>query len=165
MLSEQKESLISEMGGWDNGVWEWEFKWGRELSSRNLESFNSLLIFLNRNKPKQNGEDRWTWKHSSNGVYTVNKAYNVLLSKQASKHRSLVLQRGGIQETVEELGNKEGIDHGMEAHKGKDGDSGQLGKKRSKLQSFRKKLSTMQRGGGKHETYLLQLQGNLLYFE
>ncbi|KAL8516857.1 hypothetical protein ACS0TY_015205 [Phlomoides rotata] len=76
------------MGSWDNGVWEWEFKWGRELSSRNLESFNGLLIFLNRNKSKQNGEDRWIWKHSSNGVYTVNKAYNMLLSKHASLDRS-----------------------------------------------------------------------------
>ncbi|KAL8535589.1 hypothetical protein ACS0TY_011282 [Phlomoides rotata] len=80
-LSEQKEAVISEMGCWDNGEWVWDFKWNRELSTRNLDRFNNLITFIDRNKPKIGVAERWKWKHSADGSYAVNKAYTLLLDK------------------------------------------------------------------------------------
>ncbi|KAL8554378.1 hypothetical protein ACS0TY_002529 [Phlomoides rotata] len=81
-LSEQKESYIEEMRSWVNGVWEWDFRWIRPLSTRNLTSFNEMLIFLDRNKLQQRQVDHWEWIHEHKGQYEVNKAYKIIQARK-----------------------------------------------------------------------------------
>lgn len=33
-ISVQRESVVNEMGVWENNVWKWELKWSRELRGR-----------------------------------------------------------------------------------------------------------------------------------
>ncbi|KAL8463015.1 hypothetical protein ACS0TY_033868 [Phlomoides rotata] len=68
------------MGSWVDGEWIWEFRWIRPLSTRNLTSFNELLIFLDRNKLQQRQMDHWEWIHGHKGQYEVNKAYKLIQS-------------------------------------------------------------------------------------
>ncbi|KAL8461411.1 hypothetical protein ACS0TY_032760 [Phlomoides rotata] len=76
------------MGSWVNGVWEWAFRWIRPLSTRNLTSFNEMLIFLDRNKLQQRQLDHWEWIHGNKGQYEVNKAYKIIQARKEGSDTS-----------------------------------------------------------------------------
>lgn len=59
-------------------------RWSRVLSARNNELRDNLLSLIGRLSPSLAGEDRWHWKHSSNDLYEVAKAYTILLKQQAA---------------------------------------------------------------------------------
>ncbi|KAL8465794.1 hypothetical protein ACS0TY_035049 [Phlomoides rotata] len=83
-VSEQKEASVSEVGVWENGLWVWDLKWRYTLSARKLNSFNELLVCIDRCKPRAGGADRWVWNQQQSGRYLVNKAYEKLLARNAA---------------------------------------------------------------------------------
>lgn len=45
--------------------------------------FSELLSFINRYTMKQEEEDRWSWRHSTNGCYSTSKAYQHIMQEKA----------------------------------------------------------------------------------
>lgn len=78
-LSVQKNCRINEMGSWQNGLWNWKFKWRRELSVIEKGLMDQMLQVLQADSLKQDTRDAWQWLHESDGRYTVSSAYQVLL--------------------------------------------------------------------------------------
>lgn len=56
-LSCHKESRVSEMGSWVEGVWKWDLQWSRVLSSRNIDLLENLLALIGRCSPSSAGDD------------------------------------------------------------------------------------------------------------
>lgn len=59
-----------EMRVWESITWKWVFEWKRDL-----EMLNESMTCLNRYTSSREGEEHWSWIHSSKGVYVTSEAY------------------------------------------------------------------------------------------
>nr|KYP53471.1 Putative ribonuclease H protein At1g65750 family [Cajanus cajan] len=65
--SKQKHHLISEMGGWVEGEWNWRFKWSDQTDVSHIELEQEL--------------DWWFWRSKVDGEFSVKEAYKVIESE------------------------------------------------------------------------------------
>jgi hypothetical protein len=73
-ISLHKESMVCEVGRWENGVWMWVLEWWRHLFVWEEELFQELLEVLAR-VVIIDANDRWIWKAGNEGVHTVKSTY------------------------------------------------------------------------------------------
>ncbi|XP_057770874.1 uncharacterized protein LOC130990667 [Salvia miltiorrhiza] len=77
-ISSQKGNSISDMGSWEDDVWAWNLKWNRELFQRESGRVNELISVISSISPHAGKEDRWTWKASTEGVFTTKSVYSLI---------------------------------------------------------------------------------------
>ncbi|GKV49628.1 hypothetical protein SLEP1_g56369 [Rubroshorea leprosula] len=82
-LAVNKEGLVSEMGVWEEGSWRWNIIWRRGRFGREKDEELMLWEVLSRVCIKVAVEDRWQWRHASDGKYVVKQAYEFLESTDA----------------------------------------------------------------------------------
>ena len=70
-ISNQKHSLILDMGYWDGQVWCWTFRWRREFLQWERDLFEQLLNMLGSHPLVEGIEDSIQWKFDSSGSFTV----------------------------------------------------------------------------------------------
>ncbi|XP_057778378.1 uncharacterized protein LOC130997134 [Salvia miltiorrhiza] len=63
---------------WENGTWEWDLRWRRELRARDVEASKNLVACLFDPDPCAGVKDRWTWRADKDGEYTTKSAYSVI---------------------------------------------------------------------------------------
>lgn len=83
-LSEQKQSMISEMGKWSEGVWCWDLKWRRQLPLREQGLLNEMMQLIGKVKLKVDVEDFWRWNLSAKGRYSTKEAYSILWGRRTA---------------------------------------------------------------------------------
>jgi hypothetical protein len=74
LISTQKECMVSEVGRWVLGRWEWDFKWRRNLFVWEEERRDMLVNILT---PIQlsNSIDAWKCHYSTGGTFSVSSLY------------------------------------------------------------------------------------------
>lgn len=83
-ISNGKHWTIQQQGTWEEGVWTWKFPWRRRFFTWEQELFNKLMEDLQQVHISHGNKDRWAWKHTTNGEYSVSSAYNALTSDLAT---------------------------------------------------------------------------------
>ncbi|GKV11329.1 hypothetical protein SLEP1_g22593 [Rubroshorea leprosula] len=68
-LAVKKDSLASEMGGWEEGCWRWNIAWRRGRLGREQDEELVLWENVNRVQIKAGTDDCWHWVHGSDGKY------------------------------------------------------------------------------------------------
>lgn len=68
------------MGHWLNGCWAWSFEWRRSLFIWEENLLLNLLTDLQGANVVQNIEDSWTWRNGCEPSFSVNSAYQVIIS-------------------------------------------------------------------------------------
>ncbi|XP_057790812.1 uncharacterized protein LOC131007917 [Salvia miltiorrhiza] len=63
------------MGEWLGEVWEWKLEWNRELRERERAQADELLSSIKEINLQAGMKDCWRWKHTPNGLFSVNSAY------------------------------------------------------------------------------------------
>lgn len=77
-LSNQQQARVSEVGLWEDGVWQWKLEWRRPLFGRELGMYDHLIPWLSGFTPCAGQPDRWAWVKENSGVFTVSSAYDIL---------------------------------------------------------------------------------------
>ena len=77
-LSSIKDTKVSKLGDWSNGVWEWKVAWRRRLFVWEKALENFLDQVCQERCPSLGEEDRWVLKDGELPEYTVNSAYKCL---------------------------------------------------------------------------------------
>lgn len=49
-------------------LWEWNFRWRRELRVREVDLFNMFLEVVSRFIPSKEKKDTWRWQLNSSGI-------------------------------------------------------------------------------------------------
>jgi hypothetical protein len=73
-ISTQKDSLISDMGSWVDGVWRWDLRWRRAFFAWEETLLDELLMLLTRVNLKDE-EDRWHWRSGRGEGFSVKSTY------------------------------------------------------------------------------------------
>lgn len=81
-LSNQKTEFVKNMGSWIDGVWQWEFRWRRNLMGRELEWLAELLTELRAAHLVENKPDKWIWTLEGEGYFSVHSSYMFLQDQQ-----------------------------------------------------------------------------------
>ncbi|KAL8508390.1 hypothetical protein ACS0TY_018850 [Phlomoides rotata] len=84
-LSNQQDETISRMGRWEESEWVWELKWRRSLRKSEQILLNELMLHLSRAVLRRNEDDTWRWRHTSNGIFTTDSAYQNLGSRAVAE--------------------------------------------------------------------------------
>ncbi|XP_057441807.1 uncharacterized protein LOC130733596 [Lotus japonicus] len=77
-LLNQQQARVSEVGLWEDGVWQWKLEWRRPLFGRELGMYDHLIPWLPGFTPCAGQPDRWAWVKENSGVFTVSSAYDIL---------------------------------------------------------------------------------------
>ncbi|XP_057811901.1 uncharacterized protein LOC131026149 [Salvia miltiorrhiza] len=77
-LSANRNALISESGRWENGEWQWELRWRRELFERERVGANELLSAISLVSLKAEMDDGWQWKADKNSIFSAKSAYSII---------------------------------------------------------------------------------------
>jgi mannosylglycoprotein endo-beta-mannosidase len=73
-ISIQKDSLISDIGSWVDGVWRWDLRWRRAFFAWEETLLDELLMLLTRVNLKDE-EDRWHWRSGRGEGFSVKSTY------------------------------------------------------------------------------------------
>ena len=68
-LSLQKNSLISMMGDWIEGIWAWNLRWCRTLYEWENDELQTLKTLIEASRPNMDMDDGVYWKHSGDNYY------------------------------------------------------------------------------------------------
>ncbi|XP_057809051.1 uncharacterized protein LOC131023524 [Salvia miltiorrhiza] len=77
-MSTNKEAMVSEMGKWEDGRWEWKFNWRRELLEREKAAVEDFLQFITNFVPSAGILDSWSWCGAKDGCYSTKEAYEAI---------------------------------------------------------------------------------------
>jgi hypothetical protein len=73
-ISTQKDALVSEVGYWENGVWNWRLTWRRNFFVWE-EAFDEELLALLNLAIITNTEDNWLWIPRGAEGFSVKSTY------------------------------------------------------------------------------------------
>jgi len=79
-LSLQPDGRVEELGRWEGSVWVWNLRWRRPLFVWEADLLNQLLLVVVRNTCVARG-DAWSWRFSSDGLFSFKSAYSFLLPR------------------------------------------------------------------------------------
>lgn len=71
VISVQQNSLISEMGQWEEGIWRWNFVWTRQLFVWEEQLVLELLQIIEQFSLVEGLDDEILWKYDPSGKFTV----------------------------------------------------------------------------------------------
>ncbi|KAK7274638.1 hypothetical protein RIF29_15734 [Crotalaria pallida] len=89
-ISLQKDAEIANLGYWINGEWVWNHTWRRPLFDWEMVVLIELNCLLENVALKQDIADRWTWKASPDGTYSVKTVYKSIQVQQQEGDNSLL---------------------------------------------------------------------------
>ncbi|KAK7243062.1 hypothetical protein RIF29_37846 [Crotalaria pallida] len=78
------------MGYWINGEWVWNHSWRRPLFDWEMVVLIELNCLLDNVALKQDIANRWTWKASPDGAYSVKTAYKTIQIQHQEGYNSLL---------------------------------------------------------------------------
>ena len=70
-VSSQKQNYITDMGIWDDGVWNWRFEWRRRLFSWEEHMVGDLLLAITQHSLIERVEDDWLGSFDSSSSFSV----------------------------------------------------------------------------------------------
>ncbi|XP_057790858.1 uncharacterized mitochondrial protein AtMg00310-like [Salvia miltiorrhiza] len=77
-ISNNKHGTVKSMGIWVEGTWRWNLEWSREPRGREHDQIQSLISIINCCVLRVDKRDGWSWKASSNGVFSIKSAYEAI---------------------------------------------------------------------------------------
>jgi len=89
-----KESIIGNMGKWDNGVLKWNLGWRRqwfEWEKNLVEDFMKVLEKENLDCTK---DDEWSWIDDKVNTYSVKSAYEIIRNSNLGGEENCLLNYG-----------------------------------------------------------------------
>nr|KYP62670.1 Putative ribonuclease H protein At1g65750 family [Cajanus cajan] len=78
--STKKQTKIHSMGHWNDGEWNWDFKWRRNWLGKDFEQWEDLQRRLQGLRFDSYKKDYWKWLSGNIQGYTVKSTYGELLS-------------------------------------------------------------------------------------
>ncbi|KAL5184207.1 hypothetical protein HKD37_17G047952 [Glycine soja] len=81
--SAHQHQLIGSLGKHNNGGWEWNFSWRRQLFESEIDLAISFLSEVEGKSIQNSGSDTWVWAADVSGIYTTRSAYSSFLEEVA----------------------------------------------------------------------------------
>ncbi|KAL9683236.1 hypothetical protein QQ045_015055 [Rhodiola kirilowii] len=87
LLAEDKQAVVSDMGSWSGGIWQWHLRFRRGLYQWEELNKLELLEGLKHIQLKEHENDKMVWSYSPDGIFSTNSLMKAAMSIRGQKKK------------------------------------------------------------------------------